>query len=91
MVESEDIKEANMEAKIKELELQDAKVLQAQLPFAEKAAKKHLEAKQATKQAAIATGNKPRYEFDDNLDAETRNRQAAESEQFLKSFRSGFY
>ena len=88
------IKEANIEDRVKELKLQDAKVLQAMLPFAEESAKKHLEAKQAVKQASMSSlrpGGSFRYDYDDGIDQETRNKQAAESKDFLKSFRSGMY
>ncbi len=86
MVESEEIKEANISEKIKELQLQDAKTLQAMLPFAESTAKKHLEAKQAL----AGRTSKPRYELSEE-ERETEIKQAADSKSYLASYRSGFY
>lgn len=68
MVQAGDIEQANIKEKIAELKLEDAKILQAQLPFAEMAAKKAMEAKQASLRS------NPRYYVDEQV-----NMQASQS------------
>ena len=88
-VTSEKINDSEVDNRIKELEKNDANVLQAMLPFAEGEAKNHKEAKQA-KQALAGNSSKPRYEMTD-AEVETANKQASDTKDFISNYRSGFY
>ena len=88
-LQSEKINDSEVDDKIKALKKNDSNVLQAMLPYAKGEAEKHKEAKQS-KQAAMGLSGKPRYEMDDQ-NPDTATKQAAEVNDFLKSYRSGLY
>ena len=99
-IRADQIKKADKGNRLKELlDNNDAKVLQAMLPYAEKSAKDHEDLKQA-KQALQSHGGhigsaSTRYELDglseEDGNTEEIKQAAQESKNFLKSYRSGLY
>ena len=87
-LKSEKINDSDVDNRIKELEKNDTNVLQAMLPYAEGEAKEHKEANLAKQ--ALTGSRKPRYEMSDS-ELDGINKQASETRDFMKGFRSGFY